>query len=223
MTKAMSSFHLILPAAGAGRRFGSKKQFLEVQGQSLLERTLSVFLETQIFKSIIVCLPKEELSDYQSTDFIKYVQGGTSRAESVYKGFQALSVQSNDFVVVHDAVRPFVSSNLIQRLVRACETQPHVIPYLPMTDTIKEMKNSKVIRSLDRSVLASVQTPQAFLASDLKEVYQSFAAEDSELMTDEAMMLEKAGKMVSLILGEKTNIKITTPEDLKMAEFILSL
>lgn len=221
----MTKIFAIIPAGGIGNRFGGvvKKQFLKLSGKTLLERTLSPFLDSGIFKEIVVCLPADELSqtdDLPKASVLSYVEGGRSRAESVYKGFCHLSPQADDVVLIHDAVRPLVSVGLIRQIAQAAQKQGSAIPVVPIQDTVKEVQNGHVERTLDRKNLFAVQTPQAFLGRFLKKAYSQMSFEDKH-WTDEAMLVEALGEKIHVVEGDKRNIKITTPLDLKIAEVLL--
>ena len=221
----MNNFYAIIPAAGMGSRFGgkTKKQFLRLKGKSLLDWTLDCFLKTRIFQRIVVCLPVGELTLIRPPSVgasISYIEGGATRAESVYNGFCHLHLRDDDIVLVHDAVRPLLSSDLIRRVAKEAGEKGSTIPVIPVSDTIKEIKDGVVSKTIDRSRLAAAQTPQGFPAGVLKKVYKKLKLNDPQ-WTDEAMMVEAIGEKVHAVEGELRNIKVTTAEDLRMAEFYL--
>lgn len=220
----MADNYAIIPAAGSGVRFGGdvKKQFRLLHGLPLLDWTLNTFLSTDLFSSIVVCLPNNELEDLsgqpERDSRVVFISGGTSRSESVKKGFEFLDLNEEDIILVHDAVRPLVSVDLIRRLVEEAKKFNAVVPVLPITETVKKVEHGFVTATLDRSQLYTAQTPQAFKASILKQVYTQDASV-SDRNTDEAMIVESFGYDVHILSGEKTNIKVTTPEDLELAEY----
>ncbi|MBX7148094.1 2-C-methyl-D-erythritol 4-phosphate cytidylyltransferase [bacterium] len=218
----MGNTFAIIPAAGSGVRFGAstKKQFLTLRGKTLLEHTLGAFLNANLFTKIIVCLPADELKALSAQTFdprIVLTQGGATRAESVYKGFIQAGATQDDVVLVHDAVRPLVSTDLIKKVAEATLAKGAVIPALPVSDTIKEVNEEKVGKTIDRRLLQAVQTPQGFKASVLNAVYAK-KPNLNTLATDEAFLVEEAGFPVYVVAGEKRNIKVTTPDDLAQAE-----
>lgn len=215
--------YAIIPAAGLGLRFGgdTKKQFLKLHGRTLLEHTLERFHSVGIFEKIVVCLPADELQVVNATNIFPttlLIEGGATRAESVYRGFKALNLQDDDLVLIHDAVRPLVSSELIQNVVSETQKKGAVIPGLAVSDTIKRVNNSQVEATIDRSSLVAIQTPQGFQAKILKGAYQKHQGNFD--WTDEAMLVERAGVQVTVVEGEKSNIKVTTPFDLRLAKIL---
>lgn len=208
--------HVIIPAAGLGTRFGGQKQFLKLKGRPLLDWAFESF--QGLDGDIIVCVPPEApIKDFKN---VRFILGGSSRAESVNLGFQALDPSDADFVLIHDAARPLVSLDLIDRVVTALKDHPAVIPVIPVRDTLKEVCDSKVIRSIDREKIAAAQTPQGFSCALLRRMYKQLALDPH--FTDEAMMLEAIGEEVFCVEGEESNLKITTPSDLNFAEWILN-
>ncbi|MBI4412277.1 MAG: 2-C-methyl-D-erythritol 4-phosphate cytidylyltransferase [Deltaproteobacteria bacterium] len=221
------NYFAIIPAAGVGKRFGGsvKKQFLSLNGRSLLHWSVETFLKTRLFHRIVVCLPPDELiqiSGKTDSPEVMYVAGGATRAQSVKKGFEALEVLDNDYVMVHDAVRPLVSAELILRVVKETREKGATIPVVPLSDTIKEIKDGIVSKTIDRSSLFAVQTPQGFPVGVLRNIYQRLDVTDPR-WTDEAMMVEAIGEKVYAVEGDRRNIKVTTAEDLKVAEIYLNM
>ncbi|MBI2340390.1 MAG: 2-C-methyl-D-erythritol 4-phosphate cytidylyltransferase [Deltaproteobacteria bacterium] len=218
----MSNFYAIIPAAGIGKRFGGsvKKQFLGLGGRSLLEWSVGAFLKTKRFQRIVVCLPVDELvsiSGKTDSPEVIYVAGGITRAQSVKKGFEVLKASDEDMILVHDAVRPLVGVDLILRVAVATKERGPTVPVTRLNDTIKEIKEGIVSKTIDRSSLFAVQTPQGFPAGVLKRIYQKLSRDDP-CWTDEAMMAEAIGEKVYAVEGERRNIKVTTTEDLRIAE-----
>ena len=224
--------YAIIPAAGIGKRFSPKikKQFYKIDGKSILEKTLSVFIKSKLFDKIIVVLSKQDLSHVSSffslslegrgtqgegehQTKLEVVPGGKTRAESVFLGFQKLNAKNKDIVLIHDAVRCFVSIDLIQSVIKATKKRGAVLPVVTPHDTVKVIKNNKVTSTLDRNNLGLAQTPQGFCYDVLQKSYKKTPNISS--FTDEASLVEAAGFSVFTVEGEKKNIKITTREDLK--------
>lgn len=217
--------YVIIPAGGSGTRFGSDlpKQFLPLGETTILNQTLKVFLEADVVQ-IVVCLPEQHLQHRSllQDSKINYVAGGQSRSASVHNGFMALSsVSEDDVVLVHDAARPFVTKALIESVAAATQKTGSAIPGAALTDTIKtKSKEGCVVKTIPRDELFAIQTPQGFLAANLKKAYDSldFA---NEQYTDESMLMEALGVKVALVEGERQNFKITTPFDLEIAEVLV--
>ncbi|OGQ07176.1 MAG: hypothetical protein A3G32_04175 [Deltaproteobacteria bacterium RIFCSPLOWO2_12_FULL_40_28] len=210
------SFYAVIPAGGKGLRLGGiKKQFVKVGGKTILERVVETFLETSFFEKIIVCLPAENLNHSISSlhPSINVVAGGALRSYSVFNGVQALNLKDDDLVLIHDAARPLVSRELIERVLHALKKNEVVVPVVALADTIKEVEENKVIKTLDRSRLVGTQTPQGFQGHVLKKIYQK--KEDlSDQITDEAFLAEKKGFAIYTVAGDNINLKITTEADL---------
>lgn len=198
------------------------KQFLPLAGKPVLWHTVSAFQNALPDASLIVVLPED--TDKAFFQFLKeppfagavtLVSGGSTRFHSVQNGLQ--SVPSDAIVLVHDGVRPLVSRELIERCLRFATEQGAAIPALPLTDSLCRVDNGRYT-VVDRSTLFAVQTPQTFKASVLLPAFeQQYRAS----FTDEASVVSAMGGTVLLVEGEKRNIKITTPEDLMLANAIL--
>lgn len=218
------SNYFVIPASGTGKRFGSKipKQFHRVNGRELISYTLKKFESVSSIEGIVIVtrpeyfiLLSEIVSKYRFKKIISFVSGGETRMESVYNGLMALNCNKADVVGVHDAVRPFVSKSLIEKLLKFCLKFGSVIPALPVPDTVKEIKiNSVINRTISRENLMLAQTPQVFRYGEMMKSYEK-AIRDKYNGTDESSILEYSGKKVRIIEGEKNNIKITTKEDIK--------
>lgn len=209
----------IIPAAGASHRMqaGTNKQFLSVAGQPVLTRTL-LSLKGLADEYIIVCKGSEVAACREAADaaFADYIltPGGTTRQESVYAG---LLQAGGNYVLIHDGCRPFASRELINRVIAAARTTGAAIPALALTDTIKEVKNGTVKGTADRNLLQAVQTPQVFLRELLLAAYQHASMEIKQSATDDAFLVEQYGQPVAVVQGEATNIKITHPQDIHLA------
>jgi 2-C-methyl-D-erythritol 4-phosphate cytidylyltransferase len=214
-------------AGGMGSRMGRPKQFIELLGSPALLYTLRVFEEASEVARIYAvgdCARIEELVEEAGMN--KYAGcslPGESRSLSARSGLSLLEEDSETVVLVHDGSRCLVTPCLIRRVVAAAVGDPGVagvVPVTPVPDTIKTVENGIVLETLDRAKLYAAQTPQAFRLSLLRKAYAGFE-EHLCVATDDASLIERAGGRVLVVAGEKTNIKLTTPEDLIFAEAIL--
>lgn len=228
---AGKSVTAILPAAGVGKRMVTAghrlpKQFLEIAGVPILTHTLRQFESCDSVDHVtLVC--EESMLDFVATEIVeaerytkirKIVRGGKERQDSVYSGF--CSSLPSDYVVVHDVVRPFVSQSRITEVLEEALRYRAAILAVPAKDTIKAQDDQQFVeRTLDRSVLWNVQTPQAFEYGLLREAFENAYAEDF-YGTDESSLVEALGVRVRIVPGDYENIKITSPEDLIIAEAI---
>lgn len=223
----------LIPAAGCGSRMGSKtkKQFLNLAGQPLLTRTVLFFDKNPLIDEIIIVVPKDDIvyckkeivKSIKPKKHIRIIPGGETRAQSVYKGLQEIEGQEMDIVLVHDGARPLLTDKLIINLIdylRKNHGEAGVIPVIPVTDTIKILEGSLIKGTPDRSKLFAAQTPQCFYYKKLLDVFNKFK-DNFSVFTDESSMLEHYGYRVQTIAGEENNIKITTPQDLAIAEFMI--
>lgn len=229
----MRDRYVIIMAAGSGSRMGAElpKQFLELEGKAILHKTMEAFLEAVPDVKIVTVLP-EDYIDYWKEYCLRrnficpqvLVKGGITRFHSVKNALS--KVPEGALVAVHDGVRPLVSPAFLEEMFAKAESLDALIPVLPCIDTMKVLRmEGSVLRSepgaeADRSVLYGAQTPQIFRSELLKEAYhQPF----SPSFTDDASVVERYGKSLSYIIGERLNIKITTQEDLVLARAICSL
>ncbi|MDJ0797688.1 MAG: 2-C-methyl-D-erythritol 4-phosphate cytidylyltransferase [Calothrix sp. MO_167.B12] len=221
--------HLLIPAAGMGKRMGSNrnKLLLLVRSRSLLSWTL---LAAEAAPSIswigIISQPtdwedfREIISQYQLTKPVEFIKGGFTRQESVYNGLRALPADAKK-VLIHDGARCLATPNLFDRCAAALNNCAGLIAAVPVKDTIKVVDQSGIIQSTpDRSQLWAAQTPQGFEVNLLKQCHTRGISEGWEV-TDDAALFEKCGLSVQIVEGEETNLKVTTPQDLAIAEFIL--
>jgi 2-C-methyl-D-erythritol 4-phosphate cytidylyltransferase/2-C-methyl-D-erythritol 2,4-cyclodiphosphate synthase len=225
----MAQVAAVVVAAGQGLRAGGDlpKQFRMIGGETLLRRALFSFVEAPKVAFIQPVVRSEDLALVQSLtadmDVLPPVFGGATRQASVRAGLEALSRQSPDIVLVHDAARPFASASLIERAIDAAEKTGAAIPALPASDTVKRVDaTGKVEATLDRSSIRLVQTPQAFAFPALLEAHRRAAAQGHNDFTDDAALAEWAGMTVSVFAGEPGNIKLTTAEDFARAEALQS-
>ncbi len=220
----MGSFGVVVAAAGQGKRMKSseKKQFIELQGKPVLYHSVQLFTKIAEIKEIVVVTNHEDIERTEELlqEFqVVVVPGGAERQESVFLGLQAL--KHAEYVLIHDAARPFSSEQMIRTIMDQAMETGAAIPAVPVKDTIKIVDEKReVISTPPRQSLWAVQTPQAFLLSAILDVHQK-AVEKGFLGTDDAMLMEWTGMKVKVVEGEYTNIKLTTPDDLKLGESIL--
>ncbi len=226
----MTKVTALIPAAGMGKRMGKgiAKQFLSLGGKPILAHTLLTFQKSPKINEIIPILsPKDiefclrEIIETYRISKVKFVvEGGKERQDSVANGLEKLDTET-DIVLVHDGVRPFVTETMIRQCVEFAEKGECVSVGVPVKDTIKEVNvNGFVRKTLDRNVLWAVQTPQAFPCAILTAAHQTWRHE-KQRVTDDATLVEQTGHLVRMIPGSYDNIKITTPEDLLIAEEFL--
>lgn len=221
----MAEIGVIIVAGGAGRRMGGAlpKQFMMLEQQPILARSINRIHEALPKAEIVVVLPAEHVELWRNMaarfDVARHkiAIGGKERFHSVKSGLAALS-EGVRTIAVHDAVRPLASKKLIIRLVLATEKHDAVIPVVAPADSYRSVEgdDSKII---DRSTLRMVQTPQLFRAEALRKAYEQ---EFSESFTDDASVVEAAGYKVALEDGERENFKITTPLDITLARAIIT-
>jgi len=221
----------VVPAGGHGTRMGNEipKQFLQFGNIPLLVHALRVLESNRTICEIVVVVPddavtscaKELLPPYAFSKISNVVGGGTRRQDSVWNGLQAVDGRTT-IVVVHDAVRPFVTDTMVERVVDGARTHGAAIVAIPLHDTVKRAAPDGMIETtLDRQRLWSVQTPQAFGIELLREAHRS-SQETGVEATDDAFLVERIGHRVSIVNGSPYNIKVTRPEDLVMGEAILA-
>ncbi|HSE18535.1 MAG TPA: 2-C-methyl-D-erythritol 4-phosphate cytidylyltransferase [Pyrinomonadaceae bacterium] len=219
----------IIAAAGAGTRMASDrpKQFLLLAGTPVIIHTLKVFEQCESINEVIVVLPAAESAGFLSLaaqfglrKVARVVPGGATRADSVKRGLLAIRAATAEIVAVHDGVRPFVTVEEIDTTVAAAQADGAAILVAPVTDTIKQVLERRIEKTLDRGILRRALTPQCFRYDVLRQAYQNADVTDPSV-TDESVLVEKLGIPVSIIEGSPRNIKVTTAEDLVMAEAIL--
>lgn len=222
----MSRNNVIIVAGGKGLRMGSDlpKQFIPIGGKPVLMHTIESFYSFDKSMNIILVLPvshqdywKGLCDEYGFKVPHRIASGGETRFHSVKNG---LVLVEEGVVAVQDGVRPFASKEMIKRCFDAVKHFDAVIPVIDSTDSLREMTDAENSRIIDRSRIRLVQTPQVFSPEVLKKAYQT---EFKETFTDDASVVEAAGGHVHLVKGEITNIKITTPLDLKIGELILGI
>jgi 2-C-methyl-D-erythritol 4-phosphate cytidylyltransferase len=219
----------IIVAAGSGSRMASDrpKQFLLLAGIPLIFHTLRPFERCDSIHETIVVLPPESAAEFLDSaarfgvkKVSRVVPGGATRAESVKRGLTAVRATSAGIVAVHDGVRPFVSAAEISETVAAAEQHGAAILVAPATDTIKQVDDNRVVRTLDRRELRRALTPQCFKYELLMRAFAQADLGDLS-QTDDSTLVEQIGARVAIVEGSASNIKITTPEDLLIAESFL--
>jgi 2-C-methyl-D-erythritol 4-phosphate cytidylyltransferase len=200
---------------------GVRKQYLEVQGQPVLLRAIRPFLEHPRIGNVVVVLPPEDVTDpptWLAAPRLRLVAGGSERSDSVWNGLRALP-RGTELVLVHDGARPFVTREIIDRVL---ERAPDggAVAALPATDTIKQVRpDGRIERTLPRARIWQAQTPQGFPLEALLAAYERARAQ-AWVETDDSTLVERAGGTVSVVMGAAENIKITRPADLPVADAI---
>jgi 2-C-methyl-D-erythritol 4-phosphate cytidylyltransferase/2-C-methyl-D-erythritol 2,4-cyclodiphosphate synthase len=223
----MAKVIAIVVAGGAGKRMGGEttKQFLPLGGRPILERTISALAASAQIDGILLALPSglpaELKASYRGLPkVLQAVDGGTERQDSVRNALSAVPEEA-EVILVHDAVRPFVSGDLLARCVALAREHGAVVPVVPVRETVKAWDpERKTLSTVDRSLLFRAQTPQAFRAGILRDAYEKAEAAGRR-GTDDASLVEGAGYPVTPIPGEEANLKITIPEEFRMAEGLL--
>lgn len=222
----------IIPAAGRGSRLGASapKQFLSLSGVPLLTRTLSVFESCPVIDHVVVVVPPGEearcraamVDPYGFAKVRAVLAGGDARQESVARGLEAVGADVS-MVVVHDAARPFVTGDLVRRVVQGAAATGAAVAALRVVDTLKRRPDDGdgLVTTVDREGLWTAQTPQAFRATLFREAVARAAA-DRFVGTDDASLVERLGIPVTLVEGEPLNFKITRAQDLALAEELLA-
>jgi len=236
---------VIIPAAGLGtrmapvstaksRRKTPSKQFKELGGVPILVRTLKKFVASPEVYEIVVALRKDEIAGFHTqlekqfpeilSKRLQIVEGGEHRQNSVANAMGAVAADPDDLVLVHDAVRPFVTPEIIGEVINAAQKHGAAIAGWPAVDTVKQVDRTAtgavITATIPRETIVMAQTPQGFRYSILKKAFDDAAA-DGFLGTDEASLIERAGQSVAVVMGSARNIKITTPADMELAEFYL--
>ncbi len=223
----------IIPSAGMGRRLGGvKKNYLELLGKPILTRTLAIFEASPLITGIIVVTAKGDTDlvtalckEHKIKKITEVVEGGAERQDSVFAALKVLPSDANA-VIIHDGARPLLSPSMVEEVISGVRKSKAVITGVQPKDTIKKISVDElsevvtVSETPKREFLISVQTPQGFDAEILKDAYEK-AKEDEFIGTDCSSLVERAGHKVIVIPGSYENIKITTPEDLRLAESII--
>ena len=219
----------IIAAAGQGTRLAGTrpKQFLELAGTPIVFHTLRAFEECDAIQEIVVVLRGEDSALFLSLaqkqklkKLAKVLPGGATRAESVLRGLQSVREATAEIVAVHDGVRPFVTPDEIARTVEAAKQEGAAILVSTPVDTMKEVSEGTVVKTLNRAELRNALTPQCFAYKLLRRAYEEADVLDPSL-TDESSLVERLGVRIVTVEGSSRNIKITRPEDLVIGEAIL--
>jgi 2-C-methyl-D-erythritol 4-phosphate cytidylyltransferase/2-C-methyl-D-erythritol 2,4-cyclodiphosphate synthase len=219
LTKASA----LIAAAGAGERLGKgiNKAFVEVAGKPILAHTLSVFESCKAVGEIIIITGEPDIEAagelvgrFGFSKVSGIVAGGVQRQDSVRNGLDAAT---GDIVAIHDAARPMVTVELIERSIEKAAEMGACVAAVPVIDTIKSARGDDVVSTVDRSELYSVQTPQTFRAELIRRAYERAYA-DGYYATDDAALVERLGDRVAVVVGSYDNIKVTTPSDLEIAQ-----
>jgi 2-C-methyl-D-erythritol 4-phosphate cytidylyltransferase len=221
---------ILVPAAGTGSRMGAaiNKQYLTLADRPILAHTLHLFDGHPVVDGIHLISPlaeidfcrREMVERYAFAKVRSIIAGGTERQDSVRNGLQNCGAEANDIVLVHDGARPFFSSALLPELVAITVRVGACVVGVPVKDTIKEVAGSLILGTLERGRLWQAQTPQAFRFDLICDAHEQ-AVRDGFRGTDDASLVERLGHPVAMLAGNYRNIKITTPEDLILAEAFL--
>ncbi len=214
----------VVAAAGSSSRFGEDKQFILLDGMPALARSIDALQKSDCIDEIVVCTKPDNLNrvnslvkQYAFTKVVSVCEGGKTRAESVKNAVSHCS-EKTDIIAIHDGARPFVSADTIRRTVEAAAEFGAAACAVKVKDTVKTVDENETVTSTpERKNLRAVQTPQAF---DFK-IYKNALKNAPEGVTDDCMIVEAAGQSVKLVEGEYSNIKITTPDDIILAQAIL--
>lgn len=219
----------IVPAAGLGRRFGTgtNKPFQELDGKPLIVWSLDVLASVSQIEEIIPVFKRDEvefgrslIEKYRLQKIQRIAPGGKERQDSVFSGLRLIEDRES-VILIHDGVRPCIDRNLVERVLGALQDGDipcdGVIPGVPAKDTIKEAAEGIVTKTLKRSSLWTIQTPQAFPYGSVMRAYER-AGKEGFYSTDDAALVERNGGILRVVMGSYKNIKITTPEDLIIAE-----
>lgn len=223
-------FGVVIVAAGRGSRMGTpeSKQFLLLQDKPVLVHTIERFQQMEQCEAIVLVTSASECDrcrtwadQYHLTKVCDIVAGGKERQDSVYEGLLAAQKHGVEIVLIHDGVRPFVTEQAVLACVEAAVKHQAAVLAVPVKDTIKQVDAAGIIVATpDRSSLWAIQTPQAFRLEDVLNAHDD-ARVDGVVGTDDAMLVERIGISVHIVESDYTNIKLTTPEDLHFAEWLL--
>lgn len=224
------SVAVIICAAGPGKRFGGKrkKQFTDVSGRAVFIRSIEAFANRDDVKQILLGISKEDeeivqvkwganLKFYHVHTFL----GGSQRFDTVIEGLKLLK-DDIDLVAVHDAARCCATEQLVGEVFAAAAKSGAAIPACPVSATVKEVKDGKIVRTVERAGLFEAQTPQTFEVALLRKAYENLKNLDQSKVTDDAFLVESLGREVSIVESDSSNIKITRPVDIAIAEAILA-
>lgn len=217
---------VIIVAGGTGARFGkdTPKQYLSIHGKTILNHTISAFANHPAVNNILVVIGNDHDDLYKKSvskhsKLLSPVYGGQTRQESVYQALQTLSLADNEIVLIHDAARPCVSIELIDNILMALKTHQAASLGVQMTDTLRKTDSQEYQSIIDRQNVYAMQTPQGFYFGLIKSAHEKFKGQN---FTDDTALATEIGIPVSIVNGDRMNIKITTPEDMMIAEKYLA-
>jgi 2-C-methyl-D-erythritol 4-phosphate cytidylyltransferase len=213
-------YSVIITAGGTSSRYGKSNKLLEkINGKEVIKYSSEVFINHPKIDNIVICanisIIKSLEEIFKNVSKVKIIQGGKTRQESVYKGLCNIK---NKYVLVHDGARPVISSQLIDNIIEQLKIHSAITVATKTTDTIKVVENNKVIKTLDRSKLYNIQTPQAFEYNLIKNAHEKFKGEN---FSDDAGLIEAYGENVFILENDYKNLKITTKNDLDIAKIYL--
>lgn len=209
----------IIPAGGTSSRFGNKNKLLEkINGKEVIKYTVQAFENSNVDEIIIcanVSIIEELKSILKDCRKVKIIEGGETRQASVFNGLKAADC---DYVLIHDAARPMISIDLVNQTIEMVKEKNALTVATKTIDTIKEVEDGKIVRTIDRAKLYNTQTPQAFKYELIKDAHTKLYGQN---FTDDAGMLEELGQTVYILNGSYKNIKITTQNDIDIAKTYL--
>ena len=220
--------YALLVAGGKGLRMGGDvpKQFLPIGGRPVLMRTIDVFLQAYPDMQLVLVLPVSQhgywqqlCRDYHFEVPVQLADGGETRFHSVCNGLAVLPGDAEGIVGVHDGVRPFVSVDTIRRCYEAAEVSGAVVPFIPVVETVRRLKEDGSSETVARDEYRLVQTPQTFRLGILRDAYRQGYR---PFFTDDASVVEAMGHPIALVEGNRENIKLTTPADIRFVEGLLA-
>ncbi len=222
--------YAVIPAAGLGSRLGGAipKQFLQLEEKPIIVHTIQRFESSSDVDEIALAVPEDSIAEteqlvtrYRLNKVSKIVAGGEKRQDSVHNIVKRLDFQTNDIILVHDGVRPFIRREKLSELVQACRDNDAAVLAVQPKDTMRRSNGGGFFdQTLDRAALWLVQTPQAFKATILLKAFEK-ASKERFYSTDEAALVERIGVKIKIVEGSYDNIKITTKEDLELGVLIL--
>jgi len=228
-TKVSKNVAAIICAAGPGTRFGGKrkKQFTDVSGRAVFLRSVELFSGRDDVKQVLVGIPQEDEEIVQvkwgaNLKFfnVKIFFGGPERFDTIIEGLKLLK-EGIELVAVHDACRCCATDELIARVIAKAGETGAAIPAAPVTATLKQVKDGVIVKTVDRAGLYEAQTPQVFETPLLRKAYENLANLDKAAVTDDAFLVEALGHKIAIVESDASNIKVTRPSDIAIAEAIL--
>lgn len=220
---------VIIPAGGVGKRFGADipKQYVELGNKPIIIHTLEVFQRSEFIDNIVISSDPDWKSNiiflcqkYSIDKLSGIVESGKERQDSIYNALVSEFSANSDIILVHDAVRPFIDDNLIKCCIDTAIRTGTAVPGVKPKNTIKNVQDNKVLRTLNRDRLIEVHTPQVFKADLIKEAFE-YARKKGIISTDSSSCVEAIGHSVTIVESSYENIKITSPFDLEIAKLIL--